>query len=60
LLTESLVLEFYGNRVPEEIIEYAQTARKEIKKSIGSYSEYVDAVKNPQKYTEDFWNSYHA
>ncbi len=50
----SISLEFYGNRVPEEIIEYAQTARKEIKKSIGSYSEYVDAVKNPQKYTEDF------
>lgn len=50
----SISLDFYGNHIPEEIVEYAQTARKEIKKCIGSYSEYVDAVKNPQKYDESF------
>ena len=46
--------QFYGNRIPEEIIEYAQTARKKIEKSVGRYSLYYDAAKNPQKYDETF------
>lgn len=50
----SISSQFYDNRIPEEIKDYAQISRKTIEKNVGKYSDYVDAVKNPQKYETDF------
>ena len=50
----NISIQFYDNKIPEEIKEYAQKARKTIDKRIGRYSLYADAIRNPQKYDEEF------
>ena len=45
--------EFYNQRISDEQISLANKARTQIEKKIGRYSMYQDALKNPQKYSED-------
>lgn len=44
---------FYDRRISDEQISLANKARTQIEKKIGKYSMYQDALRNPQKYSEE-------
>ena len=46
-------INFYDRRISDEQISLANKARTQIEKKIGKYSMYQDALRNPQKYSEE-------
>lgn len=46
--------EFFNNQISDEQKAIAKTTRTKIDKEIGPFSKYMDSIKSPQKYSEDF------
>lgn len=46
--------EYFNNQISDEQKAVAKATRIKIDKEIGSFSKYMDAIKSPQKYTDDF------
>lgn len=46
--------EYFNNQISDEQKAVAKAARTKIDKEIGPFSKYMDSIKSPQKYTEDF------
>ncbi len=46
--------EFFNNQINDEQKAIAKATRAKIDKEIGPFSKYMDSIKSPQKYTDDF------